>query len=172
MNMKTIGGTALMMVSVALGVACAKQPPAASQAASAPATPAPPAAAATQNPGADSQRVSVAELKRLVAEDKVMIIDVRTPDAYKAEHIRGAVYYALDKLQSGDFKGLPRDKRIIAYCACPTEATSAQAAQALAKAGFKDPAALVGGIHGWESAGGEVVKNSTEPAPAKKGKNE
>jgi|SRR5262245_23700964 len=61
-------------------------------------------------------RVKVEEAKKLVAEGKAIIIDVRGSDAYKITHIKGALDVPLDKLKAGDFKDLPKDKLIIAYC--------------------------------------------------------
>ena len=69
-----------------------------------------------QNPEDKMPRINVEEAKKLVAEGKAIIIDVRGPDVYKISHIKGAVDFPLNKLESGDIKSLPTDKRIIAYC--------------------------------------------------------
>ena len=103
-------------------------------------------------------RIKADEAKRLVEEGKAVVIDVRGSDAFRNTHIKGALDFPIGKLESGDFKGLPKDKRIIAYCTCGAEQTSSRAAQMLEKAGFKEPSALLGGMHAWESAGGELVK--------------
>ena len=44
-----------------------------------------------------------------------MIVDVRTPEEYKAKHIPGARNFPLQSLTK-DFKKLPRNKKIILYC--------------------------------------------------------
>lgn len=75
-----------------------------------------PTTSAPQNPEDKMPRVSVEEAKKLVADGKAVIVDVRGADAYKMSHIKGALDIPLTKLESGDFKGLPKDKRIIAYC--------------------------------------------------------
>jgi rhodanese-related sulfurtransferase len=105
-------------------------------------------------------RIKADEAKRLVAEDKAIIIDVRGTDAYKLTHIKGSLDVPLKKLEAGDFTGLPKDKVIIAYCTCGAEQTSSRAAVLLEKAGFKNAAALLGGLHAWESAGGQVEKST------------
>src|SRR5262245_39024261 len=69
-----------------------------------------------QNPEDKMPRVSVEEAKKLVEEGKAIIIDVRGTDAYKTAHVKGALDIPLNKLESADFKDLPKDKRIIAYC--------------------------------------------------------
>jgi phage shock protein E len=107
-------------------------------------------------------RIKADEAKKLVEEGKAVVIDVRGSDAFKNAHIKGSLDFPIGKLESGDFKGLPKDKRIIAYCTCGAEQTSARAAQLLDKAGYKEASALLGGMHAWESAGGELVKLEAE----------
>jgi rhodanese-related sulfurtransferase len=72
--------------------------------------------AATQNPEDKMPRVSAEELKQLVAANKAVIIDVRTPEAYHDAHIKGAISLPVSKIEAGEYKDLPRDKRIISYC--------------------------------------------------------
>ncbi|HZF41395.1 MAG TPA: rhodanese-like domain-containing protein [Blastocatellia bacterium] len=69
-----------------------------------------------QNTDDKIPRINVAEAKKLIAEGKAVIIDVRSEDTYKMSHIKGASNVPLSKLQAGDFKDLPKDKLIIAYC--------------------------------------------------------
>jgi hypothetical protein len=69
-----------------------------------------------QSPEEKMPRVSVEDAKKLVAEGKAIIIDVRGTEAYKTAHIKGALDIPLNKLEGGEFKELPKDKRIIAYC--------------------------------------------------------
>jgi 3-mercaptopyruvate sulfurtransferase SseA len=69
-----------------------------------------------QNAEDKMPRVTAEEAKKLVAEGKAIIIDVRGSDSYKSSHIKGALDFPLKKLEAGDFTNLPKDKRIIAYC--------------------------------------------------------
>jgi len=115
-----------------------------------------------QSSDADGARINVDEARKLVAEGKAIIVDVRGTESYKMSHIKGALDFALHKLEAGDYKGLPKDKIIITYCGCPAENSSARAAAVLKKAGFKDPGALVGGIQAWEDSGGELEKAPPE----------
>ncbi len=123
----------------------------------------PQSAAVSQKPDDKVKRIKVDEAKKLVVEGSAILVDVRGVESYKASHIKGAIDFPLNKMEAGDFKGLPNDKRIITYCACGAEQTSAHAVVLLEKAGFKDAAALLGGIHAWESAGGPVEKAKPEP---------
>jgi len=113
-----IGRVALLLMSACLALACSKMSGATTQPA-APTAPAPNIASApapTQNPEDKMPRVSAEETKRLVDQGKAVIIDVRGTEAYKITHIKGAIDYPLSKIENKDFSGLPKDKRIIAYC--------------------------------------------------------
>ena len=70
----------------------------------------------TQNAEDKIPRVKVDEAKKMIAEGKAIIIDVRGADAYKMSHIKGALDIPLTKLDTGEIKDLPKDKLIIAYC--------------------------------------------------------
>ena len=61
-------------------------------------------------------RVKVEDAKKLIEEGKAIIIDVRGAEAYKISHVKGALDVPLNKLEAGDFKDLPTDKTLIAYC--------------------------------------------------------
>lgn len=76
----------------------------------------PPAPSPTQNPEDKMPRIRPEEAKQLVDQGKAVIVDVRGPEAYKISHIKGALDYGLSKIEAGDFSGLPKNKRIIAYC--------------------------------------------------------
>ena len=114
---------------------------------------------APQSPEDKMPRIKVDEAKKLVETGKAVLIDVRGTEAYKRGHIKGALDVPLTRLESGDYKGLPKDKRIIAYCTCGAEQSSARAALLLDKGGFKEASALLGGMHAWETAGGELEKS-------------
>jgi 3-mercaptopyruvate sulfurtransferase SseA len=85
-------------------------------AAGAPPTHSAPSIPSPQNAGDKIPRINVADAKKLIAEGKAVIIDVRSEDTYKMSHIKGASNVPLSKLEAGDFKDLPQDKLIIAYC--------------------------------------------------------
>ena len=106
-----------MGVSSILTLACLEHNvPSVSQAVS-PATPVASAVPAVSPPqGDNAPRTEVTELKGLIARNEVLILDVRSSDSYKAAHAKGSVSYPLDRIEKGDFKDLPKDKRIVAYC--------------------------------------------------------
>jgi 3-mercaptopyruvate sulfurtransferase SseA len=71
---------------------------------------------AHQNAEDKMPRVKVEDAKKMIAEGKAIIIDVRGAEAYKMSHIKGALDIPLTKLEARDFKDLPKDKILIAYC--------------------------------------------------------
>jgi len=114
-----LGGGALIAAMAISAIGCSKSGMGANIAEATKAG-APPANSAAPSPPQNAEdkmpRLSAEETKKLVADGKAVIIDVRGPDAYKISHIKGALDIPLNKIESGDFKDLPKDKRIIAYC--------------------------------------------------------
>ena len=86
-----------------------------------------------------------------------ILLDVRTPDEYREAHLENATeldYY------SDDFEknalALPKDKDVYVYC--HKGGRSPSAAKILVKQGHSNVYNLLGGIHGWKSAGLPVVE--------------
>ena len=105
---------ALLVAVAGLSLACnqpatGQQP--ASAAANTAASPAP-----TQNPEDLMLRVRVEDAMKQVKDGTAVIVDVRGTEAYKTAHIKGSLDYPLARLEGKDFKDLPKDKKIIAYC--------------------------------------------------------
>ena len=117
-----------------------------------------------QTPGAPAvDRISADELKaKLAGNSAVMIIDVRSSQAYTAasQTIKGAIHYKTRKLQSRlaypPLKDLPKDREIVTYCSCPNDEASIAAAQILQTAGFTRVRVLQGGWQEWLKANGPV----------------
>ncbi|MBC7545343.1 MAG: rhodanese-like domain-containing protein [Candidatus Sericytochromatia bacterium] len=128
---------------------------------SAPATPATPAAAASPVASASWSPVHVAPLKqRIDAGEPILIVDVRSANAFAFSHIQGAVSLPWSELATGH-ASLPKDRFIALYCACPDEHTSAGAAQDLAtQYGYIKLLVMVGGIGAWQRAGYPVTGQS------------
>ncbi len=111
-------------------------------------------------------RISVDELYELVqAGAKPVIVDVRSATARSLEphFIPGALNIPLDDVAT-HIKDLPRDREIILYCACPSEASAARVARILMNHGFKKVRPLHGGLDAWVAAGYAVV--AVTPAQA------
>src|SRR4051794_25706157 len=104
--------------------------------------------------------ISHEELKKAIADKKVVLIDVNGSDSYKEGHIPGAIDFATQKtnLQSA----LPSDKEtlVVAYCAneqCGAYQAGAKKAKEL---GYTNVKHYPKGIQGWKKAGEQTEKGS------------
>ncbi len=104
-------------------------------------------------------RITVAELYDLIQSGAApLIIDVRSASARLLEPhwIPGALHISLTDVDA-HLKDLPRERDIILYCTCPSEASAARVAKILMKHGFKRVRPLHGGLEAWVAAGHSVV---------------
>jgi membrane protein DedA with SNARE-associated domain/rhodanese-related sulfurtransferase len=105
-------------------------------------------------------RISVADLNTLIQNGAhPLIIDVRSATARELEPhwIPGAVAISLSDVDA-HLKDLPRDRDIILYCTCPSEASAARVAKVLINRGFKHVRPLAGGLEAWVAAGHPVTQ--------------
>lgn len=78
-----------------------------------PIAPPPPTSKAVPTDGI--RRITVVELRDLLAKNEAVVIDVRNEEAYNAAHIRGAKLIPVaDTLNH--INELPKDKLIVTYC--------------------------------------------------------
>ena len=102
-------------------------------------------------------RVTIDELKTLMAQKTVVIIDVRRPGEFVQGRIPGAININYTDIM-GEAERFAGEKRtIVAYCACVNETTAARAAVDLAARGVTGVKALKGGWDEWIGRG-EVVE--------------
>lgn len=102
--------------------------------------------------------ISIADLKKAIADKKVTVVDVMGTKSYKEKHVPGAIDFAAVK---ADFaKALPADKNalVVAYCGGPSCKAYQAAANAAEKLGYKNIKHLSAGISGWVSAGEKTEK--------------
>ena len=98
---------------LAIVIACAKPSTETNHAAvNAPANTAPLPSA---SPADDAPRISLEDAKKDFDAGTAVFVDSRAPEAYKIEHIKGAINIPHDKLDA-ELKKLPPDKKIIVYC--------------------------------------------------------
>jgi membrane protein DedA with SNARE-associated domain/rhodanese-related sulfurtransferase len=110
-------------------------------------------------------RISVAELYELIQSGAApLIIDVRSATARELEPqwIPGALHISLQDM-GVHLKDLPRERDIILYCTCPSEASAARVAKTLMSHGFKRVRPLHGGLDAWVAAGHGVARSTDEP---------
>lgn len=103
-------------------------------------------------------RISIDELKVLMEQKAVLVIDVREADSFAKGRITGAVNvdYTLILQQAEKFMGEKRT--IVTYCACAREMTAARAAVDLAAKGIPGAKALAGGWDEWVRRGEKIEK--------------
>ena len=100
-------------------------------------------------------RVDVAEVKDMLTDDGVVVIDVREPGEYQSGHLPSATLIPVTSVFARRDE-LPKDKKIVFVCAVGQR--SALAAEMAAAAGL--PAeqlyTLDGGTDAWRKAGEAV----------------
>jgi rhodanese-related sulfurtransferase len=107
-------------------------------------------------PAGTFRRISAEELKVLVDQQRVTIIDVRSSDQFLAAHIPGSLQIPLARID-GETPYLPKDRMIVTYCTCPAEESSGQAVEILNHRGLTNAAALQGGLEAWQRNGYEIA---------------
>ncbi|GJG87373.1 sulfurtransferase [Gemmatimonadetes bacterium T265] len=86
--------------------------------------------------------------------EPVTLVDVREPNEWAMGHLPGAVPIPRGTLEFGAEARVPRDARVVVYCAAGGR--SALAADTLQAMGYTDVVSMRGGIQGWADAGGEI----------------
>lgn len=87
-------------------------------------------------------------------EAGVIYFDCREPNEYALGHIPGAVFIPRGNLETKIEAAIPRDKKVLIYCASGNR--SALAADTMQQMGYTDVASMSGGFRGWVDAGGQV----------------
>ncbi|MDR7328360.1 rhodanese-like domain-containing protein [Corynebacterium guangdongense] len=101
-----------------------------------------------------------ADLKeRLANDEKIMVIDVRTPAEFETVHIKGAYNVPLSMLSehTKEFAGRFADGAVLV---CQSGARAEQARERLAAVGLETTTILAGGTDAYEKAGGDVVRGN------------
>jgi len=100
-------------------------------------------------------RLEPQELKRQLDEgEQVFIVDLRhplelLPDPFT---LPGALHFSPESL-AARHNEIPRDRDIVLFCTCPSEATAAKTAMALHKFGIERVRPLRGGYEEWKRLG-------------------
>lgn len=105
-------------------------------------------------------RIGVATLESWMKDEVTpVVIDVRSAArrAIDPFTIPGALAIEPDEIGE-KLRDIPRDRRIVVFCACPNEVTAARLAQQLRQQGFAEVRPLLGGLDAWRDAGYTVQK--------------
>jgi rhodanese-related sulfurtransferase len=108
------------------------------------------------------RRVTVAQLKDLLAKNEAVVIDVRTEPSYNIGHIRGSKLIPESEVVN-HIDELPKNKLIVAYCSCSHEQEAIRAVTDLKAKGMENAAALLGGFAAWQGAGLPVDSKTATP---------
>lgn len=85
--------------------------------------------------------------QRLDSEEDIILVDVRTPEEYKEEHIRNAILLPLDTISEKASTVIP-NKDAVYFVYCRSGNRSATASAQLVKMGYRNIYDL-GGIKNW-----------------------
>jgi rhodanese-related sulfurtransferase len=137
----------------------------------------PAALAASGNPGAEtgedeysstapvSAAISVDQMREVVDEGLIVVLDARSPAEYAEEHIPGAINIPYDELpaylETLSIEA-PVDQGVVAYCRGPKCDLSDHLATELRLMGYVNVRVFKNGMDGWTEAGFPVV-TGTEP---------
>lgn len=102
-----------------------------------------------------ASRLDPAELKQqLDSGEAVFIVDLRHPLELVAEPytLPGALHFAPDAITARHGE-IPRDRDVVLFCTCPSEATAAKTAMTLHKLGIERVRPLRGGYDEWKRLG-------------------
>jgi rhodanese-related sulfurtransferase len=116
--------------------------------------------------------VTLSELRGLLRDGDVTVLDVRPREEYEAGHIPGALSLPVAELE-GRLRELPKAKEVIAYCRGPYCVYSLEAVQLLRKHGYRArradeglPEWRLGGLP-IEAGGGTAVASAPRRARTK-----
>ncbi len=111
-------------------------------------------------------RLDPTELKRMLdGGQSPFIVDLRHPLDYLPDPrvLPGAIRLSPETLmqRSGE---IPRDRDVILYCTCPSEATAAKMAMKLRQNGIYRVRPLLGGFDQWKKLGYPLEQSEDQPA--------
>jgi cysteine synthase/rhodanese-related sulfurtransferase len=105
-----------------------------------------------------ARTVDVAGAQRWIAERGGLVVDLRSPFAYRALHIDGSINIVDELFAELLHGGLPFGRRQPVLLVCPVGEQSARYAALLDRMGHPDVHSLDGGIIAWRDAGAELVR--------------
>lgn len=101
--------------------------------------------------------LNASELKNALEKEKdFVLVDVRTPDEYKAGHLSGSLLVPLDTIDRNAENVLTdKDKKLFVYCR--TGRRSAEAVGKLRSMGYTNVYDVSGGITAWQASGYPII---------------
>jgi len=87
-------------------------------------------------------------------KESAVYLDVREPNEWNLGHLPGAVHLPRGVLETKIEATVPRDRKVVIYCAGGN--SSALAADTLQQMGYGDVVSMSGGFTQWAQSGGDV----------------
>lgn len=106
------------------------------------------------------QEIDAVTLNKWLKSNRALLIDVREPGEFFAEHIPGAKLMSLSRF---DPAVIPQDRNQKIVLQCQSGTRSAQAAQKMFDMGFGEVFHLKGGLPTWKAAGYSTEVNKNAP---------
>jgi rhodanese-related sulfurtransferase len=102
------------------------------------------------------EAVDATGLMERLADESVVVLDVRPEEEYRAGHVPGALSVPVESLEAA-LQVLPKDKEIVAYCRGPYCVFSDEAVSVLTARGYQ-ASRLTEGFPEWRAAGYPVER--------------
>ena len=101
------------------------------------------------------EQVTPEQVQEMQARNEpVVYLDVREPNEWNLGHLPGAVHLARGNLEGKVEALIPRDKRVVIYCARGNR--SALAALTMKQMGYEHVSSMARGIQGWADINGDI----------------
>ena len=101
------------------------------------------------------EQVTPEQVQQMQArKEEVIYLDVREPNEWNLGHLPGAVHLARGNLEGKIEALIPRDKRVVIYCARGNR--SALAALTMKQMGYENVSSMARGIQGWADINGDI----------------
>lgn len=102
-----------------------------------------------------TQNLDPAQVRDLLAQDAITLVDVREDDEWAAERIAGAIHVPLSRLQDMA-AGIPTAKPVVFYCV--VGGRSGRAVDACRSLGLPHDSHMAGGLQSWKAQGLPVAR--------------
>jgi len=100
----------------------------------------------------DDDVISASDLKGMIRDKNLVIVDVDNRDLFRVNHVFGAVNIPLDELEVRAVNELRPENKVVVYChICEHDEESDMAHSILLKNGFNQVSVLKGGLKAWEA---------------------
>lgn len=99
--------------------------------------------------------ITIKDFKKMMKNEKVLILDAREKNEYDVSHIKGAKLIGHNSMDKNVLEGVSKTTTIVLYCTIGVRADKVGAR--LQKMGYTNLYALLGSIVEWVNQGNEVV---------------